>query len=885
MGIADEVRSVRFGSSLSAQQLFTNRHSETAALLAKADEVRAARLVDPDLNLGLREPRRNVLVFHGAGGIGKTRLSAECERLFGLRPEPGGTRRAAIRIDFSEPSARDPELYLLALRAGLARLAPSFPAFDTCLALYWTRRHPGASLHEFVHQQSLLGGLVDREALAGNLRNFATGLLDSAGPVVGGATRALAVTWEAIRHARQTRTLERECPWFTACVQEEDLEELRLHLPLLLGWDLARLQRHGDVDVLLCLDTFEHVSHGAHRARRGDLEDTVARSIFHLPSVTALLTTRNRLDWGSELRAATFEYAGPTDWPGLVAETGGDQYRVGELSAPDCEDYLSGCLLNPDGTPAVPAPLRASIAAMSAGLPLYLDVAAQHFRNLATRGRTPTADDFARGLPQIVVRMMEDLDDDEADLLRTAALLGVFDRETLHVALPGLRAAAIERFLERGFVTVRGDGLHSVHELLQTSVRVHDAATSSPWSPEEWREAEGRLAHHWASWLQDPASSLRRDRRTHALAFWQLASLYATTDVDADALAQVIMQFESQGAWAAIDGARSQPEPLLTARGHALMHILDGILERHVGTVEEALDRYTLAHRSPDLTGDMRRLACQCLGGAYAMRHGDAGALYREVIEGADSGDWLAPVARSSLANWLSRRGDLVGALATARTIESQGDGEAAKRQSDYRRWEQIGGILLHAGQFDESVTAFERSRQAALAEGSPLMTATATRHVALASCWSRPAGALTIIDRAEALNRELGQKVGVAQCLTSRAVALTGTVPLGVVDTLLDEAHATFLDGGFENDALAPLAVAVFAAAVDHDPTLAEERRARLYEAAAGHRPHHWLAAADVWTGHRDEFDAMTWPQGPDRAWQDWTDVLTARRRARTTD
>src|SRR4051794_29657790 len=44
--------------------------------------------------------------------------------------------------------ARYPELYLLALRAGVAGLARSFPAFDTCLALYSARQHPGMSMVE-----------------------------------------------------------------------------------------------------------------------------------------------------------------------------------------------------------------------------------------------------------------------------------------------------------------------------------------------------------------------------------------------------------------------------------------------------------------------------------------------------------------------------------------------------------------------------------------------------------------------------------------------------------------------------------------------------------------------------------------------------------------
>jgi tetratricopeptide (TPR) repeat protein len=865
--------------ALSAHRQFTNRHDETAVFLAKAEEMRARRADDPEVNLDLRLPRRNLMVFSGAGGIGKTRLSSECERLFREAERPKGALTTSIRIDFSEPSARDAELYLFALRAGLAPVASSFPAFDTCLSLYWARRHPGTPMDQFIRNQSLLGGVVDRDALASNLRDFVTGLLDGAGgPLVGGARRVAALTWDAIGRLREMRMLARECPWMEGCATKENLDELRLHLPLLLGWDLARLQRKQDVDVLVCMDTFEHVSHGLRRARPGDLEDAISRSIFYLPSVLFLLTTRNRLDWATERRHATLEYAGPQDWPGLAAgggdPDGTDQYRVGELSAADCEAHLASCLTGAGSEPAIPEGLRRSIAALSGGLPLYLDVAVHHFRNLMDRGTTPTADDFVRGLPEIVLRMMEDLSDDETDLLRVAALLGVFDRHTLRIALPDVRSSAVEHFLERAFVTARTDHLYSVHEMLQTSVRLQDSATTAPWSEEDWHTVQDRLVTYWTAQLRDPDSPVWRDRRTQALAFWQFTDLYATTDVAADGLADIIMQVQLHGAWATIDAARSQPEPLLTSRGRAFLQFLDGMMERQTGDLAQADRLLSAALESPDLTGDVRRLALYYLGETRDVGEGDARPVFTEIIDTGTGGDRLTTEARLALAHSLARRCDLTGALAIADSLAiADDDAEFA-----YRYQELLGVIYWSAGQFDRSAAAFEHSRQVALAHNSPLLTGLATRHLGLAGCWAQPAGILSVIDQAEALNRELGMKPGIAQCLMTRATALTGTEPRPVIEQLLDEAHDTFADAGYLDDALGPRAVAVFAAAVDGDTDLAEERRRRLYAEAAGRLPRHWLAAADVWTGHRDAFDQAQWPQGAEHAWDAWASVLTRR-------
>jgi hypothetical protein len=137
------------------------------------------------------------------------------------------------------------------------------------------------------------------------------------------------------------------------------------------------------------------------------------------------------------------------------------------------------------------------------------------------------------------------------------------------------------------------------------------------------------------------------------------------------------------------------------------------------------------------------------------------------------------------------------------------------------------------------------------------------------------------VIDEAESLNRDLGLKPGIGQCLMTRATALAGTVPRHVVDDLIAQAEETFAGAGYLDDALGPLAVSVFAAAVEGDQDLAERRRHHLRSRAEGRRPRHWLAVTDVWTGHREAFDRVTWPQGADQAWRDWSQVLADRRAA----
>lgn len=75
---------------------------------------------------------------------------------------------------------------------------------------------------------------------------------------------------------------------------------------------------------------------------------------------------------------------------------------------------------------------------------------------------------------------MEDLSGDETDLLRVAALLGVFDRHTLRVALPEIRSSAIEHFLKRSFVTGRASRVPGSSPALAAAWTTNGTAPSSP---------------------------------------------------------------------------------------------------------------------------------------------------------------------------------------------------------------------------------------------------------------------------------------------------------------------------------------------------------------------------------------------------------------------
>jgi hypothetical protein len=337
-------------------------------------------------------------------------------------------------------------------------------------------------------------------------------------------------------------------------------------------------------------------------------------------------------------------------------------------------------------------------------------------------------------------------------------------------------------------------------------------------------------------------------------------------------LADVVMQVQLRGVWATIEAGRSQPEELVNERGKGLLLALAGIMARQIGRLDDADQLLSDALAVPAFSGNMARLTQYYLAETRDVHVGDPTPLFLDLVK---VNDRIGTEARLAYAHSRTRAGDLAGALAIAQDFPP----DVEDPEFRYRLHELLGVIRLFAGQFDESVEHFEKTRQVAEAEDSILFRALALRHLALASCWAHPTAVLSEIDDVERLNRDLDLQPGIGQCLLARAVALAGSVPLGDVDAILAEADATFTGAGYFDDALGAPAVSVFAAAVAGDAGLVRERRSSLLARSEGRRPRSWLAIVDTWAGEGDHLPTITWPQGEAEARAAWSSVLDARR------
>ena len=164
------------GQSLAARSVFTNRVSEFSAFSASVDALSESARAPESMVEDLTAPRRNVLVYYGMGGIGKTSLCHELQRRFSGEGAPRDVPRAALRLDFSESATLDIETLVLRLRAAMSSLAPRWPAFDLALADYWERAHPGEALRDYITHRSFLRRLAAEVGLAEQMAESADAL-------------------------------------------------------------------------------------------------------------------------------------------------------------------------------------------------------------------------------------------------------------------------------------------------------------------------------------------------------------------------------------------------------------------------------------------------------------------------------------------------------------------------------------------------------------------------------------------------------------------------------------------------------------------------------------------------------------------------------------
>ncbi|MER7441270.1 hypothetical protein [Micromonospora avicenniae] len=484
-----------------AGELFTDRETESQAFKSTLASFR--RLLDQDGEVGTE--RRNVVTFHGLGGIGKTALSERLEAwvkrdlpiVNGWGPPPATKVDAIVRIDLHGSAGRmDMTAVLLALRAGVAGIRRRWPLFDLAFAAYWSAVRPGEPLPT-VHGRDEYADVV-ADTTGEILKDLGSVADYVVGTPVGFGVWGIRKIIGVLRRRRDMRLGMESFPGFESlllrCADEPSPTESRpilaCEIAATLSWELATMTPSPLVTVFI--DTTERLALDPRRVSEGHLN----KLIHDMPNVLFVLTGRDMLDWYREGRT-DLPYRGPWTWPGLCpdAQDAPRQHLVGNLSPSDTRTLIRRSRRQLD-LPMSDEVMEALVRS-SAGLPQYLELARQVALSIkdAGQGRLVEVADVTGGLGSLVMRVLDDIPADEQRAIRAACLFRVFDT-ALMAAAADVDHGCAERAVTRPMID-RHDGErfpYRLHDAVREAIRRTDHHVTGGWSQRDWELAASRAA-------------------------------------------------------------------------------------------------------------------------------------------------------------------------------------------------------------------------------------------------------------------------------------------------------------------------------------------------------------------------------------------------------
>ncbi len=862
---------------LKAVDYFADRRDEWATVvesLARHTQAVSGSGFDVE---DLETPRRNVLVFYGVGGIGKSTLSrGVAEHLVdggahdvGWPPlDPQLGRVAPVRVDLSRDSGSDFESLMLALRLAVAELGEPMPAFDLAFQRYWERNHPGEPLEEYLRRRTWFSRFPGSRSLSGQMQSVlsdvaqAVSLPGTVGVLAGKGLRSVIRALRDRRH--QVRSLA-ECRRLADLLEAEpDLEALSYYSHL-LAWDLSRVPVKRQATLVVLLDTFEDVGDRVHR----DLERLIQRVVWLMPNALFVITGRNRLQWDDAKLEGQLDWAGPDFWPLLVGGAGQEprQHTVGYLSAEDCERYLCE-RLTVDRRPLMDDGARHLITANSHGLPLYLDLAVMRFLDMYRKnGRAPVASEFNLDFPALVARTFRDLTPSVRQVLRAVSLLDSFSVE-LAAAAAGLDhdAPALE-LVERPFVDLDPGAPwpYRLHNLVRDAMREADSTSEDRWSPADWRRAAQRT-------VDALEHEVDGDRGRLVAALRQGLTIARDYGLELGWLQDAAFRYVADFVWEpielpppAVEQSRSAP---IGSAADALAIGLSAIARRqrrHRGETAEQLRAVLASGKLPDSLLELPRyFLAECdrdLGNFASSLEG-----MRQVVE---AGGRLAPTAARGLVHLARRVGRFPEVHAAAEALGVEG-----------RRDRALGDLWWTQGDVALACSSYAVNRDEALRRDQPGEAALSQACLAFAAAFrDRPRAGEEIERARDDLGgvsirwAELQTKIA---CLV-RDAGVSLDLPVRA-EEVVDEAREAGLTSSI---AYVRFAVCLHAAVVDQ-PALRAEARERLHECVRGEEFAYLAELSYLMAGEDppEDLPRAEWMDERSRVRARWVAIVEDRRR-----
>lgn len=512
---------------------------------------------------------------------------------------------------------------------------------------------------------------------------------------------------------------------------------------------------------------------------------------------------------------------------------------------------------------AIPVSIRERIAAASGGLPLYLDLAVTMYLDIVGQGVAPVDDDFGRPLPEVVARILRDLDEDERNFLRTAALLGAFNAAILRAACPGPGDAALLRFTSRPFLETGVDRYwpYSLHAQFRTAIREADTGLRDSWSERE-RDRAANLA---GEYLRETATAATAagDRSSQNAAIRKAVEVCLDTGQMFSWLPEAIQELLVSGGWTFVGDLPSGDGDSAMS---AVLLGLQGARERRQGQLEKATELMNKALSVPSLPGDLRRFLILHRSHALrvAGRYREAADGYRELTEEPGA---FTDHARYWLADYDFLQGRFPAVLASLDALPASGDllGEVLRLRGHVYRVNAL---------FDQAEANYKEALELARQTSNKAAEGKALTDLMQTAAWLQPATALGYRQAATEVNEALQNKVELVKIHAASAVAFAQS---GDQEQAAAEiAHGLTLteECGYPGGQVwcwSARVVHKLKAHDDNGAAAAADRVTAITGELLGNR--FWSEITLWWTGIRPEVHS-DWLDGPDAARARWLPV-----------
>jgi tetratricopeptide (TPR) repeat protein/predicted protein tyrosine phosphatase len=412
---------------------------------------------------------RQVLVFHGAGGQGKTRLREHFEKMLPKKPtEVGPNQRWGI-VDLHSCTERQQEYILIWIRNALKRRSKvSFPAFDMVFAVFWMERHGNAPPfleNPWWEEISSAADKVIAEETTKLLKD-----VPFVGSVVGRLGRVLLDFGREMVLIRRSEEalgdLRSGGRWLPA-------EKIISKLPIILAHDINHwCSVHSGDRFILMVDEYESVleAGGAgSRFKRSEIDEAVRCLVTHCNATLFVFFSREKLQWGAIHRS----------WDAVL---NGRQHPVAGLSKGHAEQLLT--LAKVDDTAIRAAMINGASALDPTSdiitcYPIMLEMQIEFYRSLSADDVPVTADhfridgqDFEPKRNELLSRLLRSYPEQLEETLRRLAVARRFDRSIFEFVirkfLTGLPADAWPRVQALSIVQRSAiEGVHVFHQVIR----------------------------------------------------------------------------------------------------------------------------------------------------------------------------------------------------------------------------------------------------------------------------------------------------------------------------------------------------------------------------------------------------------------------------------